>query len=288
MEGVDYSTARPNLDQLWAAGKRFVSRYLAYTPNAKVLTKTELTALHAKGFGVVLNWEQATGDMGRGRDVGVAHATEALKQANALGAPASVPIYFSADFDTNATSRGAVAAYLDGCASVLGLARVGVYGEADVIDAMIPAHATWGWQTYAWSTGRVSDKAHFYQYKNGVQLAGADTDLNRSLKDSFGAWFAMDYQPYGPPKRDVGARDANTMLADLWGRWFNGRSPWGTDPTDPIDGIDAKLARLEANQKAILANQKLILDKLDSISNGNTTDIETAIRNILLNGVKDA
>src|ERR1700755_3427557 len=94
MEGVDYSTARPNLDQLWAAGKRFVCRYLAYLPNNKVLQVNERSALHAKGFGIVLNWEQAAGDMLKGRAKGVEHATEALRQANALGAPASVPIYF--------------------------------------------------------------------------------------------------------------------------------------------------------------------------------------------------
>lgn len=190
MEGVDYAWDRPDLDQLYAAGKRFVCRYLAKLPNGKVLTSTELQALHRKGFGVVLNWEQAAGDMVRlGYSGGVAHAAEALRQADALGAPDSVPIYFSCDVDTDAASRLAVARYLDGCASVLGHNRVGVYGEADVIDAMLPTHAAWGWQTYAWSGGRVSAKAHFLQYRNGVTLAGANLDLNRTLQATIGAWF---------------------------------------------------------------------------------------------------
>lgn len=190
MEGVDYSTARPNLDQLRAAGKRFVCRYLAYLPNSKVLQAAERAALHAKGFGIILNWEQREGDMLQGRAKGLLHATEALQQARALGAPDVTPIYFSCDVDTTSDSqRAAVAAYLDGCAAVLGLARVGVYGEAEVIDFMVPKHATWGWQTYAWSGSRTSDKAHFKQYQNGVQLAGGDVDLNRTLKDNFGAWW---------------------------------------------------------------------------------------------------
>lgn len=192
MEGVDYAWDRPDLDQLYAAGKRFVCRYLARLPNGKVLTSAELQALHRKGFAVVLNWEQAAGDMLRGYDVGVAHAREALRQADALGAPPSVPIYFSCDVDTNATQRLSVAMYLDGAASVLGRQRVGVYGEADVINVMVPAHAAWGWQTYAWSSGAVSPDAHLLQYRNGVQLAGAVLDLNRTLKPNIGAWTPAD------------------------------------------------------------------------------------------------
>jgi hypothetical protein len=200
-EGIDYAWDRPNLDVLWNSGKRFVCRYLAYLPNGKALSASERAALHAKGFSIVLNWEQSSGDMFKGYSTGQAHAREALRQANALGAPASVPIYFSCDKDVTTDSEMyAVAAYLDGAASVLGRGRVGVYGEYSVIEAMLPGpkpaglagigdHAAWGWQTYAWSGGKNSTKAHFKQYKNGVTLAGADCDLNVSLKPNFGAWF---------------------------------------------------------------------------------------------------
>lgn len=190
MEGVDYSTGRPNLDVLRSVGKGFVVRYLAYLQNPKVLLPAELAALHAKGFGVVLNWEQAQGDMLRGFDTGATHAREALRQANALGAPSDTPIYFSCDVQiTNGTQTVAVSRYLDGAASVLGRGRVGVYGQYSVIEALVPTVAPWGWQTYAWSGGRVSGKAHFLQYHNGVAVAGADCDLDRSLKPEFGAWY---------------------------------------------------------------------------------------------------
>ena len=205
MEGVDYAWERPNLDQLWAAGKRFACRYLAYLPNGKVLSAAELRSLQTRGFGVVLNWEQSAGDMLKGRATGEAHAREALRQANGLGAPASVPIYFSCDVDTTSNSqRLAAAAYLDGCAAVLGRARVGVYGEFEVIEFMLAGgKASWGWQTYAWSGGKVSALAHVMQYRNGVTLAGATLDLDRSLKDNFGAWWkdqAPQPQPTGGPQ----------------------------------------------------------------------------------------
>jgi peptidoglycan hydrolase-like protein with peptidoglycan-binding domain len=208
MEGVDYAWDRPNLDQLWAAGKRFVFRYLAYDntggygANGKVLRAPERAALHAKGFGIVLNWEQAAGDMLKGYDKGAQHAREALRQANALGAPGDAPIYFSCDVDTNSSGRTAVAEYLRACGDVLGLARVGVYGEADVIDAMVPTRAKWGWQTYAWSGGQTSEKAHVKQYKNGVTVAGADCDLNVSLKSEWGVWWPSAVAPPTVPGPD--------------------------------------------------------------------------------------
>lgn len=209
MYGVDYAWERPNLDTLWNTivpgttpqqRPRFVSRYLAYNgtngyaKNGKVLTRSELIALHTRGFAVMLNWEQAAGDMFQGYNKGVEHAREALRQATALGAPSYIPIYFSCDKDTTEETRRLVAAYLYGCADVLGRQRVGVYGEADVINAMLPAHAAWGWQTYAWSGGAVSSEAHVLQYKNGVPFAGITLDLNRTLQTNFGAWFPNSAQ----------------------------------------------------------------------------------------------
>lgn len=188
--GVDYSVSRPSLSALKAAGKTFVVRYLAKLPNAKVLTKAELAALHAAGFGVVFNWEQAAGDMGKGRTTGRAHATEALKQMNALGVGTAIPVYFSCDFDVTTTAQlSAVKEYLRGCAEVLGVKRVGVYGQYAVINACLPTYATWGWQTYAWSGGKVSSEAHLYQYNNNESIGGGSVDLDRSLKDNFGALF---------------------------------------------------------------------------------------------------
>ena len=190
MEGIDYSTARPSISGLWSAGKRFACRYLAYLPNAKVLTVTELRALQRQGMGVVLNWEQGSGDMFDGFLRGQTHAREAYRQALSLGAPNTIPIYFSCDQDvTSNASMNAVRDYLAGAVTILGRNRVGVYGEYDVIERMVGDVCDWGWQTYAWSGGKVSGKAHILQYRNGVTVAGGDCDLNRSLKDNFGAWF---------------------------------------------------------------------------------------------------
>lgn len=189
-EGVDYAWARPDPVELYALGKRFVCRYLAYLPNGKVLTSIERAALHDAGLDIVLNWEQGAGDMLKGREVGREHASAALREAVALGAPSTVPIYFSCDTQiVNAIQMEAVARYLQGAADILGRNRVGVYGQYSVIERFVGGvSCAWGWQTYAWSAGKISPLAHIYQYRNGVNIANADCDLNRAMKPEIGAW----------------------------------------------------------------------------------------------------
>jgi hypothetical protein len=249
-EGIDYAWDRPNLDVLWNSGKRFVCRYLAKLPNGKVLSSSERAALHAKGFGIVLNWEQAAGDMLKGYATGVAHAKEALRQANALGAPAWVPIYFSCDTDVNDAQRAAVAEYLNGAASVLGRSRVGVYGSYACIEHMVPTYATWGWQTYAWSGGKTSGKAHFKQYKNGVTVAGADCDLNVSLKPNYGAWFP------GNTPAQAGTAEAEDMnLSDTVNLPVSAYPEGGaTASVETVLGyMNGRIIRLEAMLTALTA-----------------------------------
>lgn len=187
-EGIDYAWSKPLPEAIVKAGKTFVCRYLAKLPNGKVISTTELHALLGAGISVVFNWEQAAGDMLKGHSTGAEHAQEAARQLASLGVPTTIPVYFSCDVNiTTPTQMNAVQQYLGGAASVLGYRRVGVYGEADVIDACVPSYAMWGWQTYAWSGGRISGKAHLYQYRNGVVVGGVDVDLDRSLRDEFGA-----------------------------------------------------------------------------------------------------
>ncbi|MGI5245409.1 DUF1906 domain-containing protein [Dactylosporangium sp. CA-139066] len=260
-EGVDYAWDRPNLDQLWNAGKRFVCRYLAYLPNGKVLSDSERRSLHAKGFSIVLNWEQAAGDMFKGYATGQAHAREALRQANAVGAPASVPIYFSCDKDvTTAAQMNAVADYLDGAASVLGRSRVGVYGEYSVIEAMVPNHAAWGWQTYAWSGGKTSAKAHFKQYRNGVQLAGADLDLNVSLKSNIGAWLPPSVE-HVTEEEDMNLTDVVTLPADAY-------PEAGSSATVGVilGYTNGRMVRVEGAVAAIKAQVADMAAKVDALS----------------------
>jgi Domain of unknown function (DUF1906) len=202
IEGVDYAWSRPDPVGLYAAGKRFASRYVGLGSNpppqwpadpGKHLTPDEARALTAAGLSIVANAEGAADGALGGWNTGVEHARSAHAMAVACGMPPDRPIYFSVDFQpTDAQLKGPVADYLLGAASELGggTSRVGVYGSYKTI-AFCAANglARWLWQTYAWSAGQWHPAAHVQQYRNGVTLAGADSiDLDRAMVADFGQW----------------------------------------------------------------------------------------------------
>lgn len=196
--GVDYSFSRPDIDCLWRAGYRFAVRYATGLSSRKQADRAELAALIARGFHVVVTYQDGTSDMLRGRDEGVKDAWAAAADARDFGMPADRPVYFTLDRDPNsltASQMNAVKSYLDGAASVLGRQRVGIYAGFRGIEELVPRWAPWGWQTFAWSGGRISDKAHFRQYRNGVSTCGGQVDLNESYKPDFGQWPITAAQP---------------------------------------------------------------------------------------------
>lgn len=160
LRGLDYAWWRPPSPQwLIDNGYSFVSRYLAYdspSTHGKILFKPEYDALRAAGVAVVLNWEQGAKDALGGWSTGVAHATEALRQARALGIGGNPAIYFSVDWDVTPAQQATVNSYLQGCAAVVGGAQnVGVYGGYYTVKRALDAGvAAYGWQTFAWSGGQ--------------------------------------------------------------------------------------------------------------------------------------
>ena len=188
-EGVDYSWTRPDPACLAQSGRRFVVRYLGDDDTGENLQPDELNSLRSAGLKVVLIWQTGKSFM-LTRD-GAECATVALEQANALGMPADRPIYFALDQDPNAMDLAQwmlVINFLRKAASVLGIERVGVYGGKRAIDELVPNEARWGWQTYAWSGGQWSSKAHLQQYLNGQSLCGGLVDFDRSVSPDFGQW----------------------------------------------------------------------------------------------------
>lgn len=192
IEGVDYAWApHPSPTALKASGKHFAVRYGGPGTDGKHLHADELAALKAAGIAVVANAEQAA-DSFRGTAAGKAHATSAQAMFKALGMPADRPIYFSVDWDADGGDWAAIDAALKGAASVIGAARVGVYGSyATIAHCRAAGTARWFWQTYAWSGGKQPPSyVHLYQYKNGQRIGGADCDFVRALLPDFGQWGA--------------------------------------------------------------------------------------------------
>lgn len=190
--GLDYATfPHPSPGTIKAAGFSFVMRYAspaaANDANGKNLLKAELTGLLAAGLEVGLVFEYAAQQMLGGRAQGVKDAQHSDAVCKGLGVP-GLPVYFAADWDVAESQQAAVNAYLDGCASVIGKARTGIYGGYyPVKRALDGGHASWAWQTLAWSGGQWDSRANIRQHL-GVSVGGASCDLNDSMTADFGQW----------------------------------------------------------------------------------------------------
>lgn len=190
MLGIDYSSGVPAPAAVLEAGYGFIARYVSNVGNPKNLTAAEARAARAAGLDIVVVFEstasRSLGGVGAGHVDGLA----ARAQAEAAGAPVNSAIYAAVDFDVTSTAQlAAVAAYFDGFRGVLGPHPAGAYGELSVVDALLTGrHVTYGWQTGAWSGGKLSRLAHLYQRIGGVTVGGVSCDVDVALAPDFGQW----------------------------------------------------------------------------------------------------
>lgn len=186
-----------------AAGVTGLSRYLSWQDRdslGKVIGRAEFDALIAAGFALVLNWEYSATDWTGGSSAGTTHATEAVRQARALGYPPGHGLIGSADFDmTSAQWFAACQGYAGAFAKVVRGAgyRPGVYGPWDVLtwcrDAGFMEVFWQAGMSTAWSSRRnasVWPGAHLRQRRQ-VFIGGVDCDSNDILR--------FDYGQYGGP-----------------------------------------------------------------------------------------
>lgn len=271
--GLDFAWDKPTAAQIKAAGYSFVCRYLSYDNTGKNLTKAEALSYQKAGIHVVSNWEYSTTAALNGRSQGIADATEANRQHLACGGGASDPIYFSADWDATPGQQSAIDSYLRGAASVLGAARVGVYGSYYVVKRCYEnGSAKWLWQTYAWSGGQLYSNAHIYQYNNGFKLNGHDTDQNKALKTNYGQWgqngvtdMALTdkvqlatwvQDAFADIKASKGVMTLNTAVGSGYGHARVARA----ELEDPTSGLKAQAANQKATDAKVDTLTKTVAD----------------------------
>ena len=226
--GLDYSFAHPNLDCVKNSGYGFVARYIGDPdPNsAKYLDKPELNNILGRGISVVVVRETTAGFMFT--DSGADHAGKSRSHCNQLGLW-GIPIYYALDVDPRGLTQSernrvhqflADAAHHDG-----GGHNVGIYGSDDALDWFMGDNCHWGWQTYAWSSGRVTPKAHFRQYKNGQSICGGTVDLNETYRVDYGQYPRPNEEVDVTPEQDQMLKDIKAQLVsahdgrlgDIWG-----------------------------------------------------------------------
>lgn len=190
MKGLDYSGGVPAGAAVKAANYDFVIRYLHKQTASRVavLTAREYSDMTEHGVSVGLVYEAASSSrMLGGAAAGNSDGAWALQQAKEAGVSDPRCIYFACDFDAQPDQYAELDAYLRAAAEHVGADAVGVYGGADVVQHCLESgSARWGWQTRAWSHGRVYSGAHVLQNIGYVAVGGVTCDWNEALKPDFG------------------------------------------------------------------------------------------------------
>ncbi|GAA4812705.1 hypothetical protein GCM10023353_16930 [Tomitella cavernea] len=96
---------------------------------------------------------------------------------------------------TRAQFDAQVLPFLQGCESVLGHARTGVYCNAPTIDRALAAGVgAYFWQHDWGSAGRIHDAAHLHQRAIDTdKVDGIGIDLNTIRKNYYGQWSAHEH-----------------------------------------------------------------------------------------------
>lgn len=177
---LDYSAGQPGAANIARAGFDGAVRYIGFPERRKCTTHSELDSYSRNGLGMALVFQDGTGDFLGGYSAGQQNARRARAHADDIGFPRNRPIYMAIDRDVvSEHDFGLMLAYLDGAGSVLGSANTGVYGEYDVVRrALQGGHAAYGWQTAAWSGGKLFAGAHLYQRIGTALVGGIACDIN--------------------------------------------------------------------------------------------------------------
>jgi hypothetical protein len=200
---IDYSTLRPPMPVLKAAGVTAAGRYIGQDGEPgfgnihKNITTPEARELLAAGIDIFLAFEYGAQQATGGARQGTADAQLAHRQLQALGAPESMTVYFAVDFDIpdyaphSSDPKAKLGPVGDYFAAIKSLAlpfTVGVYGGYYAVSRALDARvADMAWQTVAWSGGQRDKRAVLYQLARQV-LGAADVNLLETAGHDFGQW----------------------------------------------------------------------------------------------------
>lgn len=256
VNGVDYAfTPHPPAAALADAGLAFACRYMSplavNDANGKNLLAAELAQLLGAGLSVVVVEESAADRMQSGYTAGAADAQHGDAVTKALGMPGAV-VYFACDFDATPQDQTLINAYLGGAASVIGLARTGIYGGYWPLSRALGAgKAAYAWQTSAWSGGQWDRRAHIRQ-DGSVKVAGVAVDFDQAMTADYGQWPRPSVSPAPAPgglkqavvSADVrlswnAVTDQGTYL--LQAEWYKPGFGWVLQVNEQVTG--ARIAR---------------------------------------------
>lgn len=192
VELFDFSYDRLTPDQVRAAGRAGIIRYVASNRPAVSATRQEVDAFRHAGLVFCGVWQNGKDRALGGAANGLVDARDALTYTTGLGATSVDPVYLAVDVDISTPAQlAAVLAYFRAAAPVLGWHRLGAYGDWDVIQHLnthTPMALFWQSAATAHSGGRLHPAACLHQYATRQFVAGKEVDYDRALKPDYGQW----------------------------------------------------------------------------------------------------
>lgn len=163
---TDHSWARPSPMDIINAGYTGVGRYLGYDTNGRDISKQELQSYLDVGLQVFFIVQGGKSTVLGGYDQGVKHADMANDRLHDLGVPTNVRIVSTVvDYDApDSDIRNRIPSYTHGFQMRSNYDHI-PYGKDRVLDILCGELQLFdcGWQTRAWSGGRVSKYACMMQ-----------------------------------------------------------------------------------------------------------------------------
>lgn len=222
---LDYSTNKPPIGALKAAGVTGVGRYIGWdsVPGfhsiGKNLTRAEAQRYLDAGIEIFLAFEYAADAPSHGAGQGRSDGNLAMSQLAQLGSPPNMGVYFAADYDipdfaphlpdtaANAMEKlGPLGQYWASIKALKHPYEIGAYGGYYLIKRLFDAKLiTLGWQTVAWSGGQRDVRAQIYQLASNPPIAGADIDIREHTAS------ALDYGQWPRPKPPVHIPDTTPI-----------------------------------------------------------------------------
>lgn len=276
--GVDYAWSHPGGAAIRAAGRSFACRYLGQD-GSKILTAAEADDLATHDVWSVVVYEDAADRALGGRSVGIGDAQRGLAQALAAGMPAGRPIFFAVDFDATAAQQSAINAYLDGAASVIGLDWVGIYGGYwPVKRALDGGHATWAWQTVAWSGASRDPRMVILQPATTVKINDVTCDNDTATADDYGQWMPGILPEAAMAAVDLTPAAVTQVVNGVWNHLAD--SP--TDPgPNPARSMETFLRYGDAHYQSTLDSigdvKTSVLSAVSAISGKTATAVVQAL-----------
>jgi len=222
-KGFDCSTplTQAALDNLSGHPFDFVCRYLAPAAwkSFKALTVSEAKLITANRKKIVSTWETIAGAAAQGASAGKDAGIFALQAAREVKQPEGTKIYFTVDFEASESQYETIAEYFIAADAEIPGYEIDGYGNDKIIKYLkIRGIIRKGWQTIAWSEGRIADDISIRQYDCGPNGQGLIVNgVLLDLDESFGGegWWDTDMLK---PTLDPGVATTiiNTWISPAW------------------------------------------------------------------------